>query len=64
MFLLEKAHLKPVSPLKSKEISCDVSIITKIRKDNTIRFKGNRYSVPLGTYQKVGSNEVILSVRD
>lgn len=64
VFLLEKAHLKPVSPLKSKEISFDASITAKIGKDNTIRFKGNRYSVPLGTYQTVGSNEVILSVRN
>ena len=40
VFLLEKAHLKPVSPLKSKEISFDASITAKIGKDNTIRFKG------------------------
>ncbi|MFL2101312.1 hypothetical protein [Desemzia sp. FAM 23989] len=29
-----------------------------------MRFKGNRYSVPLKTYQTVSSNEVIWSVRD
>ncbi|WHZ31940.1 IS21 family transposase [Desemzia incerta] len=35
VFLLEKAHLKPVSPLKNKEISFDASITAKIGKDNT-----------------------------
>lgn len=62
VFLLEKAHLKPVSPLNNKEISFDASITAKIGKDNTVRFKGNRYSVPLGTYQTIGANEVILNV--
>lgn len=64
VFLLEKAHLKPISPLTNKECSFDASITAKIGKDNTIRFKGNRYSVPLGTYRSVGSNEVILTTQD
>ena len=64
VFLLEKAHLKPISQLKTKDLLFDASITAKIGKDNTIRFKGNRYAVPLGTYQSVGRNEVILVIQD
>ncbi|WP_253940770.1 Mu transposase domain-containing protein [Fundicoccus ignavus] len=60
VFLLEKAHLKPVSSIKQKDISFRNSITATVNKDNTIRFKGNRYSVPLGTYKTVGSNQVYL----
>lgn len=51
MFTLEKQHLKPVI----KEItttSINSSITRTVRKDNTIVYQSNRYSVPLGTYQK------------
>ncbi|MGF9715046.1 IS21 family transposase [Paenibacillus sp. JMULE4] len=47
VFALEREHLRPVhtkiNPLPS-------SITRTVRKDNTIWYEGNRYSVPLGTY--------------
>ena len=49
MFLEEKKHLRPVPTTISIELTND-SISRLVRKDNTISFKGNRYSVPLGTY--------------
>ena len=64
VFLLEKAHLKPVSSIKHKDISFQNSITATVNKDNTIRFRGNRYSVPLGTYKTVGSNQVHLYEKD
>lgn len=51
VFALEKQHLRPIL----KEISftnINSSITRTVRKDNTILFKSNRYSVPLGTYKK------------
>ena len=60
VFLLEKAHLKPVSSIKHKDVSFKNSITATVNKDNTIRFRRNRYSVPLGTYKTVGSNQVYL----
>lgn len=36
------------------------SITATVNKDNTIRYKGNRYSVPIGTDKSVGSNQVTL----
>ncbi|MDY0406656.1 IS21 family transposase [Virgibacillus sp. 179-BFC.A HS] len=51
VFALEKQHLKPV--IKEFTISSVNSSITRtVRKDNTIVYQSNRYSVPLGTYQK------------
>ncbi|MGG5252144.1 IS21 family transposase [Neobacillus sp. SM06] len=51
VFVLEKQHLKPV--IKEITISNVGSSITRtVRKDNTIIYQSNRYSVPLGTYQK------------
>ena len=64
VFLLEKAHLKPVSSIKNNDISFRNSITATINKDNTIRFKGNRYTVPLGSYKTVGSNQVLLHQGD
>ena len=51
VFLLEKQHLQPVSSLLSYESTNNQSITRSVSKDNTIRYKSNRYSVPLGTYQ-------------
>lgn len=48
MFALEKPHLLPVH--EKLNITFKNSITRAVRKDNTIWFKGNRYSVPLGTY--------------
>ncbi len=47
VFLLEKQYLQPISPPKKP-----VNILTRgVRKDNTILYHSNRYSVPLGTYR-------------
>ncbi|WP_318654469.1 IS21 family transposase [Enterococcus faecium] len=60
VFLHEKAHLKPVSSFRNMDHPFGASIAVKVGKDNTIRYKGNRYSVPRGTYQSAGNNEVLL----
>lgn len=60
VFQLEKEHLRPV-PQKINSFIKDTSSITvTVRKDNTVWYKGNRYSVPFGTYQYGESNEVKL----
>ncbi len=48
VFLIEQQHLRPVPfPRQAPE-----SIVTlAVRKDNTVLYRGNRYSVPLGTYR-------------
>lgn len=62
MFLLEKQHLQPVSALLSYESTNNQSITRSVSKDNTIRYKSNRYSVPLGTYQAMTENLVWIEV--
>lgn len=55
VFLLEKQHLRPVSQSFSRpatENKFYSSISRTVRKDNTIRYNSNRYSVPLGTFEK------------
>lgn len=48
VFLLEKQHLKPIPFTNSKP----KDIVTRVvRKDNTILYKSNRYTVPVGTYK-------------
>jgi len=44
---LEKQHLQPIPSIKLPE---DI-LSAIVRKDNTILYKGNRYSLPLGTYE-------------
>jgi len=61
MFALEKAHLKPVVAFAKQESSTD-RIPTPIRKNNSIRYRGSRYSVPLGTYNR--SQEAFLEEVD
>lgn len=51
VFALEKQHLRPVAT-KITLSSIDSSITRTVRKDNTIIYLSNRYSVPLGTYNK------------
>lgn len=47
VFLLEKQYLQPISPSINP-----VNILTRgVRKDNTVLYHSNRYSVPLGTYR-------------
>lgn len=64
VFLLEKQHLQPVSSLLSYESTNNQSITRSVSKDNTIRYKSNRYSVPLGTYQTMSENLVWIEVTD
>lgn len=47
---VERNHLQQISPLYETSQST-LSIARTVRKDNTVRFYSNRYSVPLGTYQ-------------
>ncbi|CAM3864967.1 IS21 family transposase [Marinicrinis lubricantis] len=48
VYALEKAHLRPVH--KKIKTTISSSITRTVRKDNTIWYESNRYSVPLGTY--------------
>jgi len=55
----EKKHLLPVkSKAENKKLKS-----YKVRKDNTVCFKSNFYSLPLGTYKDKDSN-VILEILD
>ena len=53
---LEKQHLQKVSGTYLLKDIYVTSITRTIHKDNVIRFNGNRYSVPLGTYRQGSSN--------
>lgn len=62
VFTLEKSHLISIS---SKHIlSNNESIAKTILKDNTIQFKSNYYSVPLGTYQPKKTTKVRVVTND
>lgn len=50
VFVQECKHLRPVTE-KIQPNSTGISITYRVRKDNTISIAGNRYSVPIGTYQ-------------
>lgn len=60
VFELERAHLRPI--LTTTEVAATASINRIVRKDNTILYESNRYSVPLGTYTK--EKEVAIDVKD
>jgi len=60
---LEKDHLRPVTQILSTESIYRDSISRNIRKDNTVLFKANRYSVPLGTYGKWADNRVTINIQ-
>ena len=62
VYPLEKEHLRPVIPILSAESMIRDSITRNIRKDNTVLYRSNRYSVPLGSYGKWTGNEVSLTV--
>ncbi len=53
VFLLEKQHLRKISDPLSFESNYTESITRNVRKDNTVHFRSNRYSLPLGTYTKL-----------
>ena len=56
VFELEQEHLRPVLPTKLSVF--EESITRSVRKDNTVLYLSNRYSVPQGTFGK--ENDVIL----
>lgn len=53
---LEKQHLQKVSGTYIFENILVSSITRTIQKDNVIRYKGNRYSVPRGTFRSGAPN--------
>ena len=59
---VEKQHLRPVSSLLSFESNLGSSISATVYKDNVIKYKSNRYSVPLGTYRPKGENKVYIDI--
>ncbi len=59
---LEKQHLKKVSGTYIFENVLVSSITRMIQKDNVIRYEGNRYSVPRGTYRPDAPNIAYLQV--
>lgn len=60
---LEKQHLKPVSTLLSFESNLSSSITRTVHKDNVIKYKSNRYSLPIGTYRPRGDNTVYVEIQ-
>jgi hypothetical protein len=49
---VERAHLLPYTPIEHREPAYRVYAV---RKDNSLSYKGNSYSLPYGTYQGKGS---------
>lgn len=64
MHALEKQHLKPVSPLLAIASDYSSSITRTVCPDNVIKYKSNRYSVPLGTYRRNGDNKVFIEIKE
>ncbi|RXT03665.1 transposase [Ammoniphilus sp. CFH 90114] len=64
VFTLEKLHLRPVSHSLSFSAIDSSSITRSVRKDNTIRYKSNRYSVPLGTYRHPDTVGYVTGTKD
>lgn len=62
VYALEKAHLRPVQ--KKIEKLSNSSITRTVRKDNTIWYESNRYSVPLGTYDGTGKEVAVRVTKD
>lgn len=59
---LEKQQLQKVNGYYIFENISTTNITRTIHKDNVIRFDGNRYSVPLGTFQSGAENIAYVSV--
>ena len=57
-FAVEKTHLKPYKANIPGPVMYSRSYI--VRQDNTISYKGNIYSVPLGTYINKGSRVLVV----
>lgn len=64
VFALEKQHLRPISYSIEGYLdnNHESSIARTIRKDNTIWYKSNRYSVPLGTFHT--TKQVYIEITD
>lgn len=58
VFLLEQEHLRPV--LLTNRSVCEESITRSVRKDNTVLYLSNYYSVPQGTFGK--EEDVVLRI--
>ena len=56
-WLMEKAYLKPYRAVERKG---EERIAYTVRKDNSISYRGNFYSLPLGTYKGKGSKVELL----
>lgn len=63
VFTLEKQHLQPVFPILPQESTINTSITRVVAKDNTINYKSNRYTLPLGSYKYSKDNTVILQLQ-
>lgn len=60
---LEKQHLQPVLTLLSFENNFKPSITRTVHKNNIIKYKSNRYSLPVGTYRPKGDNTVLIEIQ-
>src|SRR5699024_9052928 len=60
----EKQHLQKVNGSFIFENISSINITRKIHKDNVISYEGNRYSVPLGTFQSSAENIAYLSISE
>lgn len=68
VFLLEKGYLRPLISMTDKVSSIDM-VSTPVRKNNTIRYKGCRYTIPFGSYSlyqtvSVRENDGCLEIYD
>ena len=61
MFIVEKKHLLPAHPVILDQ-NYKLSITRATRKDNSILFKSNRYTVPLGTYNRFKDQKLSLKL--
>ncbi|MGF9798599.1 DDE-type integrase/transposase/recombinase, partial [Brevibacillus agri] len=62
VYAFEKAYLRPVH--KKIETLSKSSITRTVRKDNTIWYEGNRYTVPLGTYNGTDKQVAVRVTRE
>lgn len=63
VYTLEKQHLQPVFPILSNESTNNTSITRVVAKDNTIYYKSNRYTLPIGSYKSSKDNKVLLEIQ-
>ena len=64
VFATEKEYLIQIPHLNTFPDVINTSITRKISKDNTVMYKSNRYSVPLGTYGALPHNQCLVSLTD